>query len=153
MNHSAPVRRVARSILESEPWAPWNAFIDLIASEKYEDLTEEQRIAHLAFWYDSEVQNGGHLQYFVNRSDARCPQTIAALEALGAAEQAMILSDALKRWVRGPRPEIKSAEDFVATGQTLFVDLDSCLAHSKPEIQKCLERYMAEHEHAFIEYF
>ena len=33
----------------------------------YEDLAEVQRKAHLVFWYDLQVNNGGHLQYFENQ--------------------------------------------------------------------------------------
>ena len=47
-----------------EPHLIWNAFIDLIAIEDYGDLSPIQRKAHLVFWYESEVQNGGHGQYF-----------------------------------------------------------------------------------------
>jgi hypothetical protein len=57
VNHQTPIRQLATSALALQPSARWNAFIDLIATEDYEDLGDEQRIAHLAFWYDSEVQN------------------------------------------------------------------------------------------------
>ena len=60
-------RTVDRDAAEREPHLIWNAFVDLIAVESYEQLSPVQRMAHLAFWYDSEVQNGGHGQYFENR--------------------------------------------------------------------------------------
>jgi len=46
----------------------WNAFVDVLAMEEYADLDPVQRIPHLCFWYDSELQNGGHFQYFENRN-------------------------------------------------------------------------------------
>ena len=140
------------STLVVQPWARWNAFIDLIATENYEDLADEQRIAHLAFFYDSEVQNGGHFQYFVNAHAQRASETIAALRGVGADDQASILADALKRWDRRPRPKISTAKDFVSAGQSMFVDLDSCFHDSTPSIRQCLERYLDDHEPMFIEY-
>jgi hypothetical protein len=41
--------------------------VNLPSSEDYANLSEERRPAHLVFWYESEVQNGGHLQCFENR--------------------------------------------------------------------------------------
>lgn len=60
-------RKLSRAMLSQKPYEVWNAFVDLLAMENYTDLDEVQRAAHLCFWYDSEVQNGGHLQYFANR--------------------------------------------------------------------------------------
>jgi hypothetical protein len=42
-------------------------------------LSAEQRPAHLVFWYESEVQNGGHFQYFENRGTEHLAATIEAL--------------------------------------------------------------------------
>jgi hypothetical protein len=49
---------------------------------------QSQRPAHLVFWYESEVQNGGHFQYFTNRSDHHIEETIQSLNALGAHDHA-----------------------------------------------------------------
>lgn len=76
-------RVVSRVAAEREPHLIWNAFVDLVAVEAYEDLTEIQRRAHLVFWYDSEVQNGGHDQYFENCGTQRNGEVIEALERLG----------------------------------------------------------------------
>jgi hypothetical protein len=120
--------------------------------EDYEDLVEGQRVAHLVFWYDSEVQNGGHLQYFRNPAGRHAGEAIAALREVGAEEQSSILGDAIKRWDRGPRPRIETPEEFVAADQALFADLDSCFHDSDPSIHQCLERYLDDHESLFIEY-
>lgn len=75
------VRTLMKQELEHSPWLVWNAFVDLLATEKYEDLSPEQRPAHLVFWYESEVQNGGHMQLFresqraAHKGDNRCIRT------------------------------------------------------------------------------
>ena len=55
--------------------------------EPLPDLTPEQRRAHLVFWYESEMQNGGHLQYFENRGAEHLEETVYALGLLGAKGQ------------------------------------------------------------------
>ena len=77
-----------------EPHLAWNAFIDLIAIEDYPDLSPLQRKAHLVFWDESEVQNGGHGQYLENQGRHRLRETIAALVELGLSCQAEVLSRA-----------------------------------------------------------
>jgi Domain of unknown function (DUF4375) len=65
------IRKLSKSDVDAEPYCVWNAFVDLLAMEAYQDLTPEQRAAHLVFWYEHEVQNGGHLQFFENRGTER----------------------------------------------------------------------------------
>src|SRR5260370_15554290 len=38
--------------------ARWNGMNDICALSRTEDLTPVQRVAHLAYWYMSEVYNG-----------------------------------------------------------------------------------------------
>jgi hypothetical protein len=54
---------VTKAALRENDHADWNAFIQLLALTDYDELAPQQRAAHLVFWYESEVQNGGHLQY------------------------------------------------------------------------------------------
>jgi hypothetical protein len=60
-------RTLTKGEVEKEPYRVWNAYVDLLAVEDHRDLVPEQRAVYLVFWYESEVQNGGHLQYFENR--------------------------------------------------------------------------------------
>ena len=67
-------------------------------------MNDVQAVAHFAFWYESEVQNGGHLQYFENmfnrykaKEDIVVSATLEALKVIGAKKQAKILSQASKQ--------------------------------------------------------
>jgi HrpA-like RNA helicase len=62
--------------------------------EDYDDLSPEQRPAHLVYWYESEVQNGGHLQYFENRGTEHLAAPVKALGSLGAMCQQQVLREA-----------------------------------------------------------
>ena len=56
-----------REDTQRDPNLIWNQFTDFLAMSDIDHLDSAQRPAYLVFWYDSEVQNGGHLQFFLNR--------------------------------------------------------------------------------------
>src|SRR5258707_8156371 len=87
-------RTLTKQQADAEPFRVWNAYVRLLAGERYEDLSPEQRPAHLVFWYESEVQNGGHPQYFENRGTEHLSATIEALRALGGVCQQQVLLEA-----------------------------------------------------------
>jgi hypothetical protein len=91
------IRRLTRADAERRPELVWNTFIDILSAADYENLSPGQRIPHLVFWYDSEVQNGGHGQYFDNRGISKVGKTIEALRTLGLECQADVLMAARER--------------------------------------------------------
>src|SRR5204863_2907551 len=93
----APPRTVSRRGIDRYHGYAWNALVDLCAVEPLESLTTVQRTAALAFWYMSEVSNGGHFQYFVNRHAFAHAEVVGALRSLGAEHSATVLASALKR--------------------------------------------------------
>ena len=109
------IRKLSNAILEQKPYEAWNAFVDLLAEESYQDLNDVQRVAHLCFWYDSEVQNGGHLQYFENRGITLLDETLSALLLLGAECQHAVLEKVAGLFNSKPRDRIGTFEEYVAT--------------------------------------
>lgn len=91
----------------------WNGFVELLASSNPEELTSEQRRAQLVFWYDSEVMNGGHLQYFVNHGLAEGRAAIGALEFFGCPEHAKLLAEAVRVWTSASRENPASVDEYV----------------------------------------
>lgn len=49
----------------------WNKFIEQICPKKLKDLNEVQKIAVLCFYYDREMNIGGHVCYFDNYSKVK----------------------------------------------------------------------------------
>jgi hypothetical protein len=142
---------VTRKALEEDPHADWNAFINVLAMTQYDDLTPVQRIAHLAFWYESEVLNGGHLQYFNNRGIEDGEETIQALDSIGVGAKARILERGIERWMSKARKRTIDLEEYVAiASEEEFNDLDAAFCEAFEEITKALERYLARHEADFI---
>jgi hypothetical protein len=144
-------RSVNREAAESKPYLIWNAFVDLLAMEEYADLSEVQRRAHLVFWYDSEVQNGGHLQYFLNRGTQLVPETLIALEGIGLPCQASVLRRASARWVLHERPEPQTAEEY--SEQALegeFDQYDAAFHACAPPVPDVLEQHLKMHRDEYV---
>jgi len=144
-------RVISRSLAEREPYRIWNAYVDLLAIEGYEDLSNEQRPAHLVFWYESEVQNGGHMQYFENRGVRYLDETIAALGLLGAICQQDVLREAGAQFLGRARPRIKSAQQYSEIAlQGEFSSFDSRFHACSPSLQQCLETHLERHQSLFV---
>ena len=136
--------------LETEPWLLWNAFISVIARDPKE-LTAEQRAAALVFGYDSEVQNGGHLQYFENRGTTHLQETIAALGELGAYGQQSVLKEATETFLGSSHKRITSPEEYVTAAlDDKFGAFDTRFHACSPSLQVILERHLANHRNDFV---
>ena len=145
------IRKISKSDVDAEPYCVWNAFVELLAMEAYQDLTPEQRAAHLVFWYEHEVQNGGHLQFFENRGTEHLGETIEALTLLGAVSQQRILGDAGKVWLTRARPRIPNVEEFCEDAiDGEFAALDSRFGQCEPPLQKNLEDFLRQHQSSFV---
>jgi len=151
LNGRYPIRILSRAAVTKRPYLVWNAFINLIGSTEYEDLSPVQQPAHLVFRYESEVQNGGHLQYFENERLVRASETVEGLLALGATAQASILRRAIARWKSGERKRIETVEEYVAEAlEGEFDDLDRAYYDCVPDTCACMEKYLSLHQDEFV---
>ena len=146
-------RQLTRKQVVDTPYERWNAFIDILALEKPDVLSDVQQIAQNAFCYDSEVQNGGHLQFFENERIERAEAIFRSLHAIGASCQARVLEAAISRWRRVNRESPQSVEDYVKLAlEGEFSDLDAQFYDCIPTMRQFLERYLDQNETEFIEY-
>jgi hypothetical protein len=145
------IRSLSKQEVVKEPFLIWNAFVDLLAMEEYEDLDEVQRIAYLCFWYDSEVQNGGHLQYFENRGLDMVSDSIVALNILGAVSQGEILKSAIDKLSAKPRKKLETVEEYVERAlEGEFEELDETYYDSTPSVSDLLEKYLERNREHFV---
>lgn len=145
------IRRQIQSALMLDQHSAWNAFVDLLAMEDYEELTEVQKSAHLVFWYDAEVQNGGHLQYFLNSAGQRAEETLDALGNLKLDFQKAILAEAISLIAEYPLPEIETVDDYVAEAmEDKFGEFDSLYYACEPSAIAVLEDYLKSNFNEFI---
>ena len=150
----AEMKRVLhREEAQRDPNLVWNEFIHLLTFSEVGELDSKQRPAHLPFWYDSEVQNGGHLQYFENRPTELVGETIRALAALGASQQAAVLRSASERWMSRRRVKPRTVDEYVEESAKLeFEDLDNAYYGLSPSVTDMLENCLESNRGSFIEF-
>ncbi len=144
-------RTLQSSVAKNEPWQVWNAYVDLLAVSSLETLDSVQRPAALVFAYESEIQNGGHLQYFENRREDRKEEVIESLDRLGAAYHADLLRAASALWQKEDRSRISSAEDYVDEAlEEEFSEFDRRFHEAPTSLVTVLEDYLKRFQHHFV---
>ena len=141
---------LSKDELIKAPHLAWKAFISIVGEALYDELSPVQQVAHLAYWYDAEIYNGGHLQYFRSGMVEYIPLTILALPLLDAEAQAAVLKEASDR--ARSRPELvdpNRSHSELARARP-FDDIDRAYALCKPTLDKLLHRYLDEHLGDFI---
>ncbi len=145
--------KISRKEFEQFDGVRWNAMNDMCALSDIRDLTPVQRVAHLAYWYMSEVENGGHHQYFLNKVEFDHDEVVRALVQVGAREQAAILGDALKKVRASPLGAPQTVEQYLESEDAADLsEYDSAFARCKPSLFDCLQGYLDKHEADFIEW-
>jgi hypothetical protein len=144
-------RFVSKDMLLKSPDEKWNQFIDLIATEKYDVMNDIQKTAYLCFWYDSEVLNGGHLQYFVNRGLSLIDETVCSLKSIGAVKQSILLANAKLIVFNKGISKIISLEDYVTEAmEKKFDEIDIAYYQCSPSTSDLIEQYFLQNENEFI---
>ena len=145
------IRKLSKAQVQAAPCEVWNAFVNLLWMERYEDLSPEQRPAQLVIKYEGEVQNGGHLQYFANGRGEHLDETISALGSLGAACQQQVLREAAALWRNRPRQRIQTAQQFCETAVVgEFSELDIRFYACTPSLESCLESHLDQNRSRYV---
>ena len=147
-------RVIKKCDVEKEPYIVWNTFVDLIASNDMADMSEVQKRAALCFWYDSEVQNGGHLQYFENMATLGFTDYRAvadALEWLDATSQSKILLKAVSIRNTEKRGFIKDAFDYIVRAKEGQYDaMDEEYYACTPDITHLFHTMIEKYQNEFV---
>ena len=145
------IRKLTKAQVEARPYEVWNAFVNLLWMERYEDLSPEQRPAQLVIKYEGEVQNGGHLQYFENGRGEHLDETISALGLLGATSQQQVLREAAALWKSRARPRVQTAQEFCETAlEGEFSELDRRFYDCTPSLPHCLESHLSKNGSKYV---
>ena len=144
-------RRLTKQQVDASPYEVWNAFVDLLGMERYEDLAPDQRAAQLVFWYWNQIENGGHYQYFENSRGNGLDETVAALGELGATCQRQVLRDAVNLWRSCPRNLAETVEEFCDGGMLgEFSPHDARFYACSPSLFECLEAHLRENQSSYV---
>ncbi|MDQ2746029.1 MAG: DMP19 family protein [Acidobacteriota bacterium] len=131
-------------------------FEEIIPLFFQKDKTELTLIQHkvlVTFIYDSEVLNGGHLQYLQNQGTRNIPQILTFLEETGAICQKEILNEVFKYVQGNPVIPVETIEQYQARAmQGEFFDFDMAYYKCTPEIgTELLPQYVNQHLAEFVE--
>jgi Domain of unknown function (DUF4375) len=149
---------LTKSNVDNDPYLVWNTFIQILTQD-YNEMSDIQAVAHHAFWYDSEVQNGGHIQFFENvfssykdNQEVFLSATYEALNIVGAEHQAKIIDNAIKQYYSEIRKHPSTVEEFVELElEDEFGKFDELYYKCSPEMNYCLETYLQAHKDEFVQ--
>ena len=146
-------RKLTRKEAKEKEYLIWNAFVDLVTMEKECNLSEIQMHGKRAFDYDSEIQNGGHLQYFENYKHKDHNQVIESLLELNEIKQANLLEQALAIYNKKERPIIKDSIEYSKIAlEGEFDELDLQYYKENPPLTEFMEEYIHIHSNQFVEF-
>jgi hypothetical protein len=103
---------ITASELDADPSARLWAFAIYLAEHPEVQLRPEFRPFWLAYSYDAQVMNGGHLQYFYNCGTGNVTETLVALHTIGAHNHAALLADCWSQVKRNPVSRVASLEQY-----------------------------------------
>ena len=145
-------RKLSREVIEKQEFQIWNSFVDLLALEIEQNLSEIQKHAQRAFWYESEIQNGGHLQYFENQRKKDYSEVIDSLNYIGAEKHALLLNKASGKLFGKSRKPIKDIDEYIERAKEgEFDSFDSEYHDIQPDMNYYLNEYLKKHQEEFIE--
>lgn len=149
-----PVKLATLSKKEAETFpegAIWNAFVDLLAMSDELEFAPSQVSAFHAFWYDSEVQNGGHLQYFLNRGVEEAERAVGSLRSMGALAHSELLSDAVAAWHSQTRSSPETVQEYVEEAlKGDFNIFDDRFHEIAPSLFDYLQGHLSAHQPQFV---
>lgn len=113
----------------SEKDLRWNRFIDEICNKDIDTLSETQKKAVLCFWYDAEVNSGGHCGYFDCYPETNPQELIEAITEVSYKAIADNFEKALS----------DQCDENLEKADKAFYDFS-------PELGDCLMEYVEKHK-------
>ena len=107
----------------------WNRFINDVCGRELEELSEVQKAAVLCFWYDAEMQSGGHSGYFGSYPETDPEELIASINRVAYKE----ISDNFQRAL-----DEKARDNGDENG---YETVDDAYYDFEPSLFECLRQF------------
>jgi Domain of unknown function (DUF4375) len=144
--------KLTQKQIDSDPNIVWNSFIDVIGGGDDPSRSPLQQHCHYCFRYYSEVQNGGHLQFFENNGLEYAKAVLESMNGLGLVVAAKILQNALSIASKYHWPQFAEVDEYVEFAQSgLFDRLDNEFSKLEPRLIHSLEQILMRQRDEFIE--
>jgi hypothetical protein len=108
-------------------------------------FSRRHRLIYALEWYRSEVNNGGHHQFYWNSTGIVWPDALAALDDIGAVQAAAILREASARLGGAPSRDRTTRQDQLERLNPRFDDLDDRFFASGENIDAMEMSYIRAH--------
>lgn len=125
---------ISRKFVEIDECLLWNSFIQFMVYADPEQLSPVLKKCYLIYTYDSEVQNGGHDQFFSNCETLAFDEVIEALNFFKLNSFATILREA-----QNSRNTLICDEKFGNSTPGLMDELESILRSHEQEIVEWID--------------
>lgn len=121
-------------------------------------FTREQRLVFAVLWYDSEVNNGGHDQFFFNSTGIVWKDALDGLKSIGAEECAENLQKVIDKWggsIPFDREERQEKLDGLYDNEKdesidIFDENDSFYYDSEDDLEELIVKYAKANPKAFV---
>ncbi len=127
---------------------------EAVLQQTMEGTTPGQRVIYACTWYDYEVCNGGHQQFFWNSTGILWDEALAGFTKMGAVEYAAILKAAVSLFPNGtPSKDRNTRKDQLSKIREDDLDrLDKALYELKEQqsFDDILNRYVMAHPQEFF---
>ncbi|MDH4473284.1 MAG: DUF4375 domain-containing protein [Fluviicola sp.] len=145
-------RKISKELIGKERGLVWNAYVDLVCMEEYEDLTEIQQVGKALFWYENEVMNGGHMQFLLNRGIEELELTIKALKFVYHNEFIKLLEDAKLIYSELDFSQIVDKESYIEMAlEDHFDQCDEKFYQINPSLYALQLGLLLDYQQEFIE--
>jgi len=107
-------------------WWTVNIYDDMDTYENsLSSFSKRQRLVNAVIWYRSEVNNGGHDQFYYNSTGIVWRDALEAFETFGLGQFARVLSASADRFSRPPSLDREERNEQMEAEEPEFDDLDS----------------------------
>jgi hypothetical protein len=114
-------------------------------------FTNEQRFLVAITWYISEVNNGGHEQFYYNSTGIVWKDALAGFQEIGLDEAVSILDESAKRMGGNPSFDRETRWEQMDIHHPNFDDLDDRFydLEEKTNLEERMQDYIMNHRSAF----
>jgi len=115
-------------------------------------FSNEQRLALAYHWYLSEVNNGGHDQFYYNSTGIVWPDSLSAFVAIGAEDVVAIIRESASRLGGHPSLDREERQQQLDQFNPDFEDLDKELfkLEEQPDFDRKMLDFMRLHRQQFF---
>ena len=108
-----------------------------------------QRFVFAIAWYESEVNNGGHEQFYSNSTGIVWKDALEGFKVIGAKQRYDILKESADRLGGNPSFDRKARSNQLERNQKGFEDLDSSFYELKDDFGEKMDQYIKSNRKSF----